>query len=111
MGGNQEKIYQSATVEEAESELSAFEQTWGEKFHSIGRSWRKHWDNLTTLFDYPKEIRKAIYTTNAIESLNSVIRKAIKNRKIFPADQSVLKIIFLATEKAAIPDEESTDSL
>ena len=95
------RIYQSATAEEAESELSAFEQTWGERFPSIGKSWRKHWDNLITLFDYPKEIRKAIYTTNAIESLNSVIRKAIKNRKIFPTDQSVLKVIYLATEKAS----------
>ena len=95
------RIYQSATAEEAERELGAFEQTWGEKFPSIGKSWRKHWDNLITLFDYPKEIRKAIYTTNAIESLNSVIRKAIKNRKIFPTDQSVLKVIYLATEKAS----------
>ncbi|WP_263078608.1 IS256 family transposase [Endozoicomonas sp. Mp262] len=95
------RIYQSATEEEAERELTAFEQTWGEKFPSIGKSWRKHWDNLITLFDYPKEIRKAIYTTNAIESLNSVIRKAIKNRKIFPTDQSVLKVIYLATEKAS----------
>ncbi len=95
------RIYQSATAEEAERELSAFEQAWGEKFPSIGKSWRKHWDNLITLFDYPKEIRKAIYTTNAIESLNSVIRKAIKNRKIFPTDQSVLKVIYLATEKAS----------
>lgn len=95
------RIYQSATAEEAERELSTFEQTWGEKFPSIGKSWRKHWDNLITLFDYPKEIRKAIYTTNAIESLNSVIRKAIKNRKIFPTDQSVLKVIYLATEKAS----------
>ena len=95
------RIYQSATAEEAEKELSTFEQTWGEKFPSIGKSWRKHWDNLITLFDYPKEIRKAIYTTNAIESLNSVIRKAIKNRKIFPTDQSVLKVIYLAIEKAS----------
>ncbi len=95
------RIYQSATTEEAERELSAFEGTWGEKFPSIGKSWRKNWDNLITLFDYPKEVRKAIYTTNAIESLNSVIRKAIKNRKIFPTDDAVLKVIFLATEKAS----------
>uniref|UniRef100_UPI002ED2C019 transposase n=1 Tax=Candidatus Sororendozoicomonas aggregata TaxID=3073239 RepID=UPI002ED2C019 len=95
------RIYQSVTAEEAESELSAFESAWGEKFPSIGKSWRKNWDNLITLFDYPKEVRKAIYTTNAIESLNSVIRKAIKNRKIFPTDDAVLKVIYLATEKAS----------
>ncbi len=76
-------------------ELEAFEEAWGEKFPSIGKSWRNNWDNLITLFDYPEDIRKAIYTTNAIESLNSVIRKAIKNRKIFRTDESVMKVIYL----------------
>jgi len=96
------RVYQSATAEEAEIELSAFEQAWGEKFPSIGKSWRNNWDNLITLFDYPDDIRKAIYTTNAIESLNSVIRKAIKNRKIFPTDNAVMKVIYLAMEKASV---------
>ncbi|MET4695179.1 IS256 family transposase [Endozoicomonas lisbonensis] len=95
------KIYQSATVDEAERELSAFEATWDDKFPSIGKSWRNNWDNLITLFDYPDDIRKAIYTTNAIESLNSVIRKAIKQRKIFPSDNSVMKVIYLAMERAS----------
>ena len=95
------RIYQSATVEEAETELSAFEEAWGEKFPSIGKSWRANWDNLITLFDYPDDIRRAIYTTNAIESLNSVIRKAIRQRKIFPTDDAVMKVIYLATEKAS----------
>ncbi len=95
------RVYQSATAEEAEMELEAFEEAWGEKFPSIGKSWRNNWDNLITLFDYPEDIRKAIYTTNAIESLNSVIRKAIKNRKIFPTDESVMKVIYLAMEKAS----------
>ena len=96
------RVYQSATAEEAEIELSAFEQAWGEKFPSIGKSWRNNWDNLITLFDYPDDIRKAIYTTNAIESLNSVIRKAIKHRKIFPTDNSVMKVVYLAMEKASV---------
>lgn len=95
------RVYQSATAEEAEMELSAFEEAWGEKFPSIGKSWRNNWDNLITLFDYPDDIRKAIYTTNAIESLNSVIRKAIKHRKIFPSDNSVMKVVYLAMEKAS----------
>ena len=95
------RIYQSATVEEAETELSAFEEAWGEKFPSIGKSWRVNWDNLITLFDYPDDIRRTIYTTNAIESLNSVIRKAIRQRKIFPTDDAVMKVIYLATEKAS----------
>ncbi len=59
------------------------------------------WPNLITLFDYPNDIRKVIYTTNAIESLNSVIRKATKNRKVFPHDQAAMKVVYLAIEAAA----------
>ena len=95
------KIYHSLTVEEAERELAAFAQRWDEKFPSISQSWRKHWPNLITLFDYPDDIRRVIYTTNAIESLNSVIRKAIKNRKVFPTDQSAIKVIYLAIQAAS----------
>jgi putative transposase len=95
------KIYQSLTVEEAERELDAFAQRWDEKFPSISQSWRKHWPNLITIFEYPDDIRKVIYTTNAIESLNSVIRKAIKNRKVFPTDQSATKVIYLAIQAAS----------
>lgn len=61
----------------------------------------KHWPNLITLFDYPDEIRKVIYTTNEIESLNNVIRRAIKNRKIFPHDNSALKVVWLAMQRAS----------
>lgn len=95
------KIYTSVTVDEAEQELDAFAQCWDEKYPSISKSWRKHWPNLITLFDYPGDIRKVIYTTNAIESLNSVIRKAIKNRKLFPSDESAMKVVYLAIEAAA----------
>ena len=65
------------------------------------QSWRSNWENLNTLFAYPEEIRKAIYTTNAIESLNSVIRKATKKRKIFPTDDSAKKVIYLAIQEAS----------
>jgi transposase-like protein len=95
------RIYQSSSVEEAERELDTFAETWDKKYPSIAKAWRRHWPNLITLFDYPDEIRRAIYTTNAIESLNSVIRKAIKNRKIFPTDQSAMKVVYLAIEAAA----------
>jgi transposase-like protein len=95
------RIYQSVTESEARDELEAFAQRWDEKYPSISKSWRNHWPNLITLFDYPDDIRRAIYTTNAIESLNSVIRKAIKNRKIFPRDESALKVIYLAVEAAS----------
>jgi len=95
------KIYRSLTVEEAEQELAAFAEIWGEKYPTISQSWQRHWPNLITLFDYPDDIRKVIYTTNAIESLNSVIRKAVKNRKVFPHDQAALKVVYLAIHAAS----------
>lgn len=67
----------------------------------IAKSWENHWLNLRTIFDFPEEIRKAIYTTNAIESLNSIIRKATKKRKVFPTDESALQVVYLATQTAA----------
>ena len=95
------RIYQSATKEEALPALDQFTAHWDEKYPQISRSWRAHWDNICTLFKYPEDIRKAIYTTNAIESLNSVIRKAIKKRKLFPTDDSAKKVIFLAIQEAS----------
>ena len=94
------QVYQSATAEDA-LELEALNAAWGNKYPSVDESWKRHWSNIIPLFDYPEEIRRAIYTTNAIESLNGVIRKAIKNRPIFPSDQSAPKTIYLATQHAA----------
>ena len=94
-------IYQSATEEQALLELERFSQTWDGKYPQISRSWRDNWHNLNTLFIYPSDIRKAIYTTNAIESLNSVIRKSVKKRKVFPSDESAKKVIFLAVQQAS----------
>jgi transposase-like protein len=90
------QIYQSVTEEEALRALDTFSERWDGKYPQISKSWRAHWHNLNTLFDYPEDIRKAIYTTNAIESLNSVIRKAIKKRKLFPSDESARKVVYLA---------------
>ena len=95
------RIYQSVTEDEALMALDQFEQRWDEKYPNISRSWRNQWSNISTLFDYSDDIRKAIYTTNAIESLNSVIRKAIKKRKVFPHDDSAKKVVFLAIEAAS----------
>ena len=95
------RIYQSVTEEEALQALDQFSACWDDKYPQISRSWRAHWDNLNTLFNYPDDIRKAIYTTNAIESLNSVIRKAIKKRKLFPTDDSAKKVIYLAIQDAS----------
>jgi len=95
------RIYQSATEEEALLELERFTDVWDAKYPQIGRNWRSNWDNLNTLFRYPPDIRRAIYTTNAIESLNSVIRKAIKKRKLFPTDDAATKVIYLAIMDAS----------
>jgi putative transposase len=94
-------IYPSITVAEAEQEREAFARQWDKHYPSISASWRRHWLNLIAFFDYPDEIRKAIYTTHAIESLNSVIRKATARRKLFPSDQSAMKVVYLAIEQAA----------
>ena len=95
------KIYQSATEDEALLALEQFSDRWDSQYPQISRSWTAHWDNLNTLFNYPEDIRRAIYTTNAIESLNSVIRKAIKKRKLFPTDESARKVIYLAIRDAS----------
>ena len=101
VAANLKDIYQSISEEDAGLNLKAFMEKWDDKYPVIGRAWTRHWENVIPLFAYPDEIRKIIYTTNAIESLNSVIRKAINNRKIFPSDQSAMKIVFLAISKAS----------
>ncbi len=95
------QIYQSATEEEALLALEKFAERWDDKYPQISKSWRNHWENINTIFNYPPDIRKAIYTTNAIESLNSVIRKATKKRKLFPTDDSAKKVIYLAIREAS----------
>ena len=95
------KIYAAATVIEAERALEEFAQAWGAKYPTISKMWRMKWADIITLFDYPPAIRKAIYTTNAIESINSVIRKFTRNRKIYPNEESALKLIYMAIREAA----------
>jgi putative transposase len=94
-------VYQAPTEEAALMALDNFAAAWDDKYPQISKSWRAHWENLNTFFGYPPDIRKAIYTTNAIESLNSVIRAAIKKRKVFPTDDSVRKVIYLAIRDAS----------
>ena len=95
------KIYQASTEEEALLALDDFSEKWDSQYPQISRSWRAHWQNLNTLFGYPPDIRKAIYTTNAIESLNSVVRKATRNRKVFPNDDSAKKVVYLTIQEAS----------
>ena len=95
------KIYQAATVIEAEQALDEFAQAWDEKYPTIAKVWRAKWTDIITLFDFPAPIRKAIYTTNAIESVNSVIRKFTRNRKIYPNEDSAIKLIYMAIREAS----------
>ena len=78
------EIYRAGTLDGAEQALKEFGEKWDEKYPMISSNWRGNWENLIAIYKYPVEIRNVIYTTNAIESLNSVIRKGIKNRRIFP---------------------------
>jgi putative transposase len=95
------KIYQAATVVEAEQALEDFAQAWDAKYPTIAKMWRAKWPDIITLFDFPAPIRRAIYTTNAIESVNSVIRKFTRNRKIYPNEESALKIVYMAIHEAS----------
>lgn len=95
------KIYQSATVQEAEQELDKFAEVWGAKYPTIVKQWRLKWTDIIALFEFPSAIRKAIYTTNAIESVNSVIRKFTRHRKQYPNAESALKLVYLAIHEAS----------
>ena len=101
VAGDLRKIYASATVLEAEQALADFAQAWDAKYPTISKMWRAKWRDIVTLFDYPPAIRRAIYTTNAIESINSVIRKFTRNRKIYPNEDSALKLIYMAIREAS----------
>ena len=89
-------VYQAATVEEAERRLAQFEETWAGAYPVIARSWRQHWARVVPMFGYPGEIRRAVYTTNTIESLNMTLRKVSKNRSLFPSDEAVFKLLYPA---------------
>lgn len=90
-------IYKATTEDMALVELDRFEETWGSKYPLIVRSWRTNWDEIATFFKYPPEIRKLIYTTNMIESYHRQLRKVTKGKSIFPTDESLLKMLYLAT--------------
>ena len=94
-------IYGAATRAEAEQALEDFAIKWDVEHPTISRSWRANWERLCVFFDYPTEIRKAIYTTNAIESLNASLRKITKTRRSFPNDEAVMKVLYLALHQAS----------
>lgn len=90
------RIYTATTVDEAQQRLSEFEAKWDGEYLPIGQSWRRNWPRLIPFFDYPPEIRKVIYTTNAIESVNMGLRKLTRNRGAFPSDEALTKPFYLA---------------
>ena len=89
-------IYQAVTEEQALDALTALEQKWDGRYPMIAKSWRNNWTRLSPFFVYPTEIRRAIYTTNAIESLNNSLRKVTKNRGAFPNDEAAIKLLYMA---------------
>jgi putative transposase len=94
-------IYGAATLPEAEQALERFAEQWDTKYPTISPSWLADWDRLTVFFDYPPAIRRVIYTTNAIESLNYTLRKRLKTRGVFPNDESLVKVLYLALQNVA----------
>lgn len=94
-------IYQAATLEEAEAALDEFSLKWDALYPAISQIWIRHWENVIPIFDYPMDIRKVIYTTNAIESLNRSLRKVIKTKAVFPDEESVFKLMYLAMNNIA----------
>ena len=95
------QIYQAATAYDADLQLDAFAQKWDAVCPMVSQTWRRHWDRITPFFAYPAEIRKVIYTTNAVESLNMSVRKIIKMRGSFPNDEAAMKLLYLALRNAS----------
>ena len=89
-------VYAAVNEDTALANLETFEEKWGSKYPKIIRSWRENWANLSTYFKYPREMRTLIYTTNAIEGFNRQLRKVTKSKSVFPTDDSLLKMLYLA---------------
>lgn len=90
------RVYAAATEEIALTELERFEEKWGAKYPKIAKYWKDNWANLATYFKYPEAVRRLIYTTNAIEGFNRQLRKVTKAKTVFPSDDSLLKMLYLA---------------
>lgn len=101
------RIYAAVTLDAAELMLGEFEEKWDQEYLPIGQSWRRNWNRLTPFFDYPPNIRKVIYTSNTIESVNMGLRKLTKSRRSFPCDEALTKLFYLAlhniSQKWSVP--------
>lgn len=89
-------IYRAASERQAAKELDEFVDKWGGKYQAIGKLWKEHWDRISPFFEFPAEVRRMIYTTNAVESLHMTLRKIIKTRGSFPSEEAALKLLYLA---------------
>ena len=96
VAANLKKVYGAVTESEAEQALVEFGERWDKQYPTISKSWLMHWERIIPFFAFPEDIRKAIYTTNAIESMNMTLRKVLRNHRSFPTDESVMKVIYLA---------------
>jgi putative transposase len=94
-------IYRAATREDADQQLAVFTGKWDQKYRSVGQLWRRHWEQIVPFFSFPADIRKVIYTTNAVESLNMTLRKVIKTRGSFPNEEAAIKLLYLALANVA----------
>jgi transposase-like protein len=90
------RVYTASTEEIARLELDSFAEKWDDKYPTISKSWNENWATLATYFKYPDEVRKIIYTTNTVEGFNRQLRKVTKNKSVFPTDDSLLKMLYLA---------------
>jgi transposase-like protein len=91
-------VYQAANKTQAELELIKLDELWGKKYPVVLKSWQTNWEKLTTYFNYDEQIRRLIYTTNAVEGFHRQVRKVTKTKGVFPNDMALLKLIYLATE-------------
>jgi len=94
-------IYRASTEAQAEQELREFIAKWGDKYQAIGKLWKNHWDRVIPFFEFPPDVRRVIYTTNAVESLHMSLRKIIKTRGSFPNEEAALKLLYLALRNAS----------
>jgi putative transposase len=102
MAADLKAVYRAATADKAEQELTALATRWDKKYPAISGLWRRHWAQIIPFFAFPEEVRKVIYTTNAVESLNMTLRKVIKTRGSFPNEEAALKLLYLALRNVAL---------
>ena len=102
-------IYRAETEELAHARLDEFEAEWGRRYPAIGQAWRRHWEHVVPFFAFPPQIRKMIYTTNAVEGLHRSLRKIIKTRGSFPTDEAAIKLLYLAMKHAGVRWRRATE--